>query len=250
MNPHLVSTAPLNIVSKVTKDPFPLLELPIEIRNIVYEYVLFEPGRVDRRDVEQRLVDIYGDGIEIPTGMILGSRELLDQHLVDIHGYGIKIPTNILLASRQLFEEARNVLIGAQLVKVNTYGWKNEALRLEAARNDKIPMFHKMYGEFCLLEHTIVNRGFEEMDMDPDSTFIIRKRDVFRFCGGIPGLDLDSYVPQMLHGITHGLQLLNPEARELRAPFNIPMRVPGHRRLLEEYQRALAGCRNVYGPPH
>lgn len=77
-------------------------------------------------------------------------------------------------------------------------------------------------------------------------TCILRKQDIFRFCGGIPGLDPDCYAPQMLGDqVFHTLVLRNPEARLPPAPKNLSIRIPSHRRLLEEYQRALSGSKGV-----
>lgn len=84
-------------------------------------------------------------------------------------------------------------------------------------------------------------------DSPPDEyCLILRREDVFRFCGGISGLDLDCYVPQMLSDIKHHLYLCSPEVSRLRVPTNVPPKVPTHRRLLEEYQRALAGCCHIW----
>lgn len=68
-------------------------------------------------------------------------------------GSGFQIHTKILLASRQLFEEARNVLIDAQLVLVDVRGWKPTSLVFAAVIKDGIPLFHPRYSAFCLLEH-------------------------------------------------------------------------------------------------
>lgn len=66
---------------------------------------------------------------------------------------GIKIHTNILLTSRQVFEEARNVIIGAQLVQVITRGQTPLLWKIAAFLEDGIPLFHSRYRKFCLLKH-------------------------------------------------------------------------------------------------
>lgn len=91
---------------------------------MVYEHVLFASTRTT--DISQR------------------------QASLDV---GTPIHTNILLTSRQVFQEARNVIIGAQLVQVITRGGKLQDLRTRAAMEDGIPMFHTRYRHFCLLKH-------------------------------------------------------------------------------------------------
>lgn len=110
--------------SRASERPFPLLDLPGELRDLVYEQVLFASAWTT--DTSQR-------------------RENLKK--------GVSIHTNILLTSRQVFEEAQNVIIGAQLVKVCIRGGKPQSLQSVAAIEDGIPMFHTRYRKFCLLKH-------------------------------------------------------------------------------------------------
>lgn len=110
--------------SETTEEFFPLLELPLEIRDMVYEHVLFASAHTTDISPRRAIVDV-----------------------------GTPIHTNILLTSRQVFQEARNVIIGAQLVHVTTHGGKLEDLRTRAAMEDGIPMFHTKYRHFCLLKH-------------------------------------------------------------------------------------------------
>lgn len=84
-----------------------------------------------------------------------------------------------------------------------------------------------------------------------DISCIIRKEDVYRFCGGIPGLDPDHYVTQILNPrISHDLELVDPKVRLPRGPSNVSIRVPTHDRLLREYQRVLGGCRDLWIAAH
>jgi hypothetical protein len=110
--------------SRISSTSFPLLDLPGELRDLVYEHALFASAWTT--DTSQR-------------------RENLKN--------GVQIHTNILLTSRQVFEEARNVMIDAQLVKVSIRGGKPQSLRSAAAIEDGIPMFHTRYTKFCLLKH-------------------------------------------------------------------------------------------------
>lgn len=110
--------------SEIAKESFPLLELPPEIRDMIYEHVLFASAHTT--DICQCQVCL---------------------------NVSTSIHTNILLASRQVFKEARNVIIGAHLVQVVTHGGKLQDLRTRAATEDRIPMFHTRYRHFCLLKH-------------------------------------------------------------------------------------------------
>lgn len=104
--------------STISHTTFPLLELPGELRDMVYEQVLF--------------ASTVGD-----FGITLG----------------VKIHTNILLTSRQVFEEARNAIIRAQLVQVIGHGQIPLDWMIAAFREDRIPLFQPRYRKFCLLRH-------------------------------------------------------------------------------------------------
>lgn len=110
--------------STVPERQFPLLELPLEIREDVYKHVLFASAWTD--NIQQRKENLKT---------------------------GVQIHTNILLTSRQVFEEARNVIIGTQLVQVRVRGSIPSYLKCAAIVEDGIPMFHRRYEMFCLLAH-------------------------------------------------------------------------------------------------
>jgi hypothetical protein len=110
--------------STVLIKPFPLMDFPGEIRDMVYEHVLF--ASADTNDSDQRETNL---------------------------GYGSEINTNIFLTNRKVFEEARNVLIDAGLVHVSFCGAKLESLLHGAILEDKIQVFHWRYRGFCLMKH-------------------------------------------------------------------------------------------------
>lgn len=110
--------------SRIPQKTFPLLDLPGELRDMIYEQVLFASAVTT--DISQRRANLEK---------------------------GVQIHTNILLISRQVFEEARNVMIGTQLVQVITRGGVPENWRIAAAIEDGIPLFHPRYRKFCLLKH-------------------------------------------------------------------------------------------------
>lgn len=110
--------------SEVTENLFPLLSLPAEIRDMVYEHVLFASACTT--NVPQRQANLEK---------------------------GVEIHTNILFTNHQVFQEARNVIIGAQLVQVISQGGKLQKLRQGATVEDGIPLFHTRYRLFCLLKH-------------------------------------------------------------------------------------------------
>lgn len=110
--------------SETGKEVFPLLNLPAEIRDMIYEHVLFASAHIT--DITQRQASVKK---------------------------GIQIHTNILLASRQVFQEAQNALLRVQLVQVISHGAKLQDLQQRAAVEDGIPLFHPRFKRFCLLKH-------------------------------------------------------------------------------------------------
>lgn len=110
--------------SATDKECFRLLDLPAEIRDMIYEHLLF--GSAHDTDASQREASL-NDGIEIQT--------------------------NILLTSRQVFREARNTIFRAQMVEITSHGGKLEEMRRRAVMEDGIPLYHPKYKHFCLLEH-------------------------------------------------------------------------------------------------
>lgn len=111
--------------SATNKECFRLLDLPAEIRDMIYEHVLF--GSAHDTDASQRAASL-DDGIEIQT--------------------------NILLTSRQVRREARNTIFRAQMVEITSHGGKLEEMCRRAVVEDGIPLYHPKDKYFCLLKHT------------------------------------------------------------------------------------------------
>ncbi|KAI7779785.1 hypothetical protein LA080_000382 [Diaporthe eres] len=209
--------------SQIAKESFPLLDLPPEVRDMIYERVLFASAH---------------------TTDICQCQVCLD--------VGTPFHTNILLTSRQVFQEARNVLIGAQLVQVVTHGSKLQDLRTGAAMEDGIPMFHTRYRHFCLLKH-IMDENYlsESWRGHDDISYIVRRDDLSRFCRGIPKLDpVRCGTPTLDPNISHRLVMVDPEARLRAGPVRLSMTVPSHKRLFQIYHKVLRGCQDVWISAH
>ncbi|KAG6363961.1 hypothetical protein INS49_009064 [Diaporthe citri] len=211
--------------SETAKQSFRLLELPPEIRDMVYVHVLFASAHTT--DISQR-------------------KASLD---IDV---GTPIHTNILLTSRHVFQEARNVIIGAQLVQVITCGGKHQDLRTGAAMEDRIPTFHTRYRHFCLLKH-IMDENYlsESWQGHDDISYIIRKDDLSRFCRGLFVLDpVRCDTPTLDPNISHCLVMVDPEARLRAGPAHVSMTVPSHKYLFQIYQKVLRGCEDFWISAH
>lgn len=110
--------------SATNKECFRLLDLPAEIRDMIYEHILF--GSAHDTDASQREASLDS---------------------------GIEIQTNILLTSRQVFREARNTIFRAQTVQITSHGGKLQEMRRRAVVEDGVPLYHPKYKLFCLMKH-------------------------------------------------------------------------------------------------
>ncbi|KAJ0115570.1 hypothetical protein J7T55_010393 [Diaporthe amygdali] len=113
--------------SETVHKPFRFLHLPAELRDMVYDHVLFAPS--------------------FPTNTI-------DNRLRNIN-VDAQIHTNILFANRQVFEEAKETILRAGLVFVVSRGFSPEFPRDTAVLVDQIPVFHRKYESLCFVTHRV-----------------------------------------------------------------------------------------------
>lgn len=119
------------------------LKLPGELRNEVYEQVLFDFPAPDMA----RLLHAHALGIQHRRGR--------PEPWSIIHG---RINTNILLTNRGVFNEARYIIITrAQLVSIEySHGLNLDYVHyvLRILRYTSIPILPTRYNNFCVMTHS------------------------------------------------------------------------------------------------
>ncbi|KAK2613200.1 hypothetical protein N8I77_000127 [Diaporthe amygdali] len=211
--------------SETVHKPFRFLHLPAELRDMVYDHVLFAPS--------------------FPTNTI-------DKRLRNIN-VDAQIHTNILFANRQVFEEAKETILRAGLVLVVSRGFSPEFLRDTVVLVDQIPVLHRKYESLCFMTHRVVEDLHDPTwECRTDISCVILRDDIGRFCRGVCGYGVPflNRLRFLTTGIDdnfrHELLLMNPRASLSSGPAQMPKVINSHRRLLEIYRSGLHDCKRLW----